>query len=92
MESSKEWKKLMKEYLPLDEEIKALEKRKSELKQGLKTLSQGRSATGHGGTLVKSMMPGFVDYSKIPQLQGVDLEPYRKPSFEKWEVRPIKRV
>lgn len=34
----------------------------------------------------KSLRKGAVEYSKIPQLEGVDLEPFRKPCVESWRV------
>lgn len=30
---------------------------------------------------------GSVEYTKVPQLEGVDLEPYRKPSIKVFEIR-----
>jgi len=35
----------------------------------------------------KSNRKGSIDYDKIPELFGVDLETYRKPSTEVWSIR-----
>jgi putative phage-type endonuclease len=52
-------------------------------------LSEGRNCQGGGVSVKQSECKGFIDYEKIPQLIGVDLEPYRKPKFTKTSVRPI---
>lgn len=39
--------------------------------------------------LKKVVRQGSVDYSKIKQLQGVDLEPYRKPATESLYIKQI---
>jgi putative phage-type endonuclease len=51
--------------------------------------SRDRSCKCDGIRLTKSECKGFVDYASIPELKGVDLELYRKPSFEKWTARLI---
>lgn len=38
-----------------------------------------------GVRVLQKSRKGNVDYSKIPQLQGVDLEPFRKPGSTFWE-------
>jgi len=44
-----------------------------------------------GGVLVtRFLVKGNVDYKKIPELKGVDLEKYRGPSREQWRVAPEK--
>jgi putative phage-type endonuclease len=68
---------------------KTLEKEDEEILEYLKADSQGRSAQGHGVRLQKQICMGAIDYSRVPILEGVDLNPYRKKSFEKWTVRAI---
>jgi putative phage-type endonuclease len=89
MESNKEWKKLAKEALRVKQEKETLEEKYAEVVENLKYLSQGRSARGHGIILQKQVCLGSVDYSKVPELFGVNLEQYRKKSFEKWPLRVI---
>lgn len=48
------------------------------LRERAKELSGGRSVSGFGMSLRVSSAKGAVDYSKVPELAGVDLEPYRK--------------
>lgn len=89
MSGNLNWELLASEVLPILRNIKTLEERKSEILDSLKSLSQGRSAKGHGIVLQKQICMGAVDYSRVPSLQGVDLSPYRKKSFEKWPIRAI---
>lgn len=89
MESNKDWKKLAAEVLKIRDQKKTLEERDSEILELLKSLSQGRSAKGHGICLQRQICMGAVDYARVPQLEGVDLAPYRKKSFEKWPIRAI---
>jgi len=46
--------------------------------------SQHRRLRINNVKIVKSTRKGSVDYSKIPELAGVDLERYRKPPTEYW--------
>lgn len=85
MEGNKEWERIAKEYLA----IKALEDKGNDYRDRLISLSQGRSSKGYGITLQRQICKGSVDYSSIPNLEGVDLDQYRKKSFEKWIVRSI---
>ncbi len=89
MEGNSQWQNLSKELLHLRLKKKALEDKDKETMEKLKSLAQGRSAKGYGLVLQKQICAGAVDYSKVPELQGVNLEIYRKSSFEKWVPRAI---
>ena len=89
MEGNKDWMKWSTELVDIKKQKKALEEKEDELAAYLKSLTQGRSAKGYGVCMQKQLCQGSVDYSKIPQLWGIDLTPYRKKSFEKWVVRSI---
>lgn len=67
-------------------QIKSLEKQYDGLMNCLK--EQYKLGTTHWGayTLSISVRPGAVEYSKIPQLQGVDLEQYRKDSVQVFKL------
>lgn len=89
MEDNRSWKKVGRKILDVREQIKILEATDKDLVAELKALAGNRSAQGHGIRLQKQICRGAVDYSKIPELEGVDLAPYRKKSFEKWPVRAM---
>ena len=45
----------------------------------LESLATARRTFGCGVELLRSSRRGAVDYAAIPELRGVNLEPYRKP-------------
>lgn len=52
----------------------------------LKELAMGDKTTGHGVTVTRFRSRGGIDYEKIPELQGIDLEGYRKPPVESVKI------
>lgn len=80
------WKIVVEEYIELTQQLKTCEKREEELKDQLIHLSKGNSVIGSGLRLAKFIQKGKVDYEKIPQLQDIDLNQYRKPSYEVWRI------
>lgn len=89
MEGNKEWESLASELKLIKEQTKALEGRDKEVLRQLQSLTQGRNGKGHGMIMQRQICKGAVEYASIPQLQGVDVEPYRKKSFEKWPIKFI---
>lgn len=89
MENNKNWKILSTELRWIREEKMSLEEREEECLEALKNLCQRRNAKGNHLKLKKQICDGAIDYSKVPELQGIDLEIYRKKSFEKWTPRFI---
>lgn len=79
MEYSKELRKVIKQK-------KELELQEEMLRASLIELCQGESTRGNGISLSKSMRKGAVDYGKIVELKGVDLEKYRKAPTESWKI------
>ena len=81
-QDSARWAKLAEEL----QQIKLLKGREEEIKQELIALANGRNSRGAGITLAKCVRKGSVDYSKVPELVNVDLDPYRKKSSEYWRI------
>ena len=50
-----------------------------QLRATLKRMATARRTYGCGVEVLKSSRKGTVDYSAVPELRGVNLEPYRKP-------------
>lgn len=67
--------------------IEKAEKEEKELRKEFIELENGQDCRGRGATIVKTTTRGSVDYSSIPELRGVDLNKYRKPSYDKWVIR-----
>ncbi len=80
MEEDERWKEASEKY----KEAKEWSEKAEHWRQELISLAEGRSCQGSGLRLTKSECEGFIDYSKIPELFGIDKEPYRKPKFTKW--------
>ncbi len=70
-----------KKRIAMDEEIES--KARSELLR----LSEGRNIRGDGFQIYYSNVDGPIDYARVPQLKGIDLEAYRKPSYQKATIK-----
>jgi len=66
--------------------IKELEREEEDLKRQLIFLSGEANSTGAGISLCQVIRKGIVDYKKIPELQGVDLNAYRKDPVSSWRI------
>lgn len=73
-------------FIRLSKKKKEVEKQLDELKKTLISYAKHPKNICHGVSITKVERAGSVDYSKIPELQNVDLEKFRKPSTEYWKV------
>lgn len=79
-------KKLIDEWDNLKATIDDAEARKKEVLAELVKISGERDALMHGRKLTKVERKGNVNYKKIPELEGVDLEKYRGKPSEFWRL------
>lgn len=77
---------LANEYAELKAQIEMAQSRQKELLQDIVIKCGDKEAVINGMKLQKINRKGGVDYSKIPELRGVDLESYRKKSSEYWRL------
>lgn len=82
MQASQRYKEVQKLLLSLKEE-------EDFLRQTLVCMSGKCNVMGNGIKLTKVLRKGSVDYSKIPELEGVDLEKYRKEKVESWRIQVL---
>lgn len=75
------------EYLKATSELKLIESKIDSLKDELKKFSAGRNVIGNGLKMFTSLRRGSIDYAKIPELQNVDLEKYRKKDSEVFYIK-----
>ena len=68
------WKKAASAWLEADA---AMEAAKSEIK----ALGGEESCYGAGVKYLRNLVAGNVEYAKIPELQDVDLDQYRRPHY-----------
>lgn len=80
------WESIAKEAYKAKQYRQKYEELEKELLDKLKDLSEDMSAEGKGFRFQKIERKGGVDYSSIPQLQGVDLDPFRKGVSYCWKL------
>jgi putative phage-type endonuclease len=80
------WSQCAQQWKYTNEQIKSLEKEEEHLRKQLIFLSGASNVRGGGLSLCRVIRSGHIDYSKIPELRGVDLDKYRKPSIDTWRI------
>lgn len=83
---SMEWKELAENYMLLEQEIKAREEKKDIIRKQLISMAGDTNCSGNGIRLQKTITKGRICYDKLPQLVGVDLDPFRKESTISWRI------
>lgn len=78
--------KMMTRYKENKDKIKQLEEENNSLKKSLIEHMPASRCYCAGSKMLKVEMKGSVDYSKIPELEGMDLEKYRKKSITVWKI------
>lgn len=81
-----QWKSISEKKRDLAEQLKDIVNQEELLKESFIKQARGLSAYGCGIKLTKYFQKGQVDYSKIPVLQGVDLDAYRMSPTERWRL------
>jgi len=81
-----EWERAVMQAVADKAELQAAQEKAKASNQKLIDLAAGRNCRGYGITVQKVVRKGSVDYKKVPELQGVDLEKYRNPPSESWRV------
>jgi hypothetical protein len=85
------WVALAEKLYETKAKIKYLEEIEAELSKTLLAESNFEDTSIAGYTYKKVERPGSVDYSKIPQLKDVDLNPFRKESVIFWKLSFVKQ-
>jgi putative phage-type endonuclease len=80
------WLNMAQDWQNTSQELKVLQEKERDLRDQLISLSQGKSSIGGGIKLSKRVRKGAVDYTKIKELENVDLECYRKQNTEYWVI------
>lgn len=80
------WCAASEKWLSINEQLSELEKQEKEFREILISMSGKQNTIGGGIKLLRFMRKGAIDYSKIPQLSGVDLEIFRKSPTECWKL------
>lgn len=88
--SSTNFASLVKEYQDAKNLVKIADKHIKEIEEKIKLAAKGKNVIGNGLKVSQVTRKGNVDYSKIPALQDLDLEPYRKDSSQYQLISLIK--
>lgn len=86
MSSEPGWRSFASEYRKICDQIKGLEEVKESYRKELLKLSGDQNCLGEGIRVMKSIMRGRVAYDEIPELNGVDLDKYRKSPITTWKI------
>lgn len=86
-QDSEQWQQLISEYRKASETNSLSAQLMEEIKNQLIAMSGGSNSKGAGATLTKATRKGLVNYSQIPELQGVDVDVYRKSPSTYWSLR-----
>jgi len=74
------WRQIAFAYRQTRARLGAAAAEERKLREILKAMANARRTYGCGLEVLKSSRKGAVDYRAIPELRGIDLEKYRKPS------------
>jgi len=66
--------------------IRELQKQEKEMTSDLLLMCGYKNTQGRNFKITKTMRKGFVDYTKIPVLEHMDLEQYRKDPIDIWRI------
>jgi len=86
--NDEEWTTVALQWRDVSEELKDLKIKEDDLRRKLIWMAGEKDTKGSGVTLNRIVRKGMVDYKKIDQLQGLNLEPFRKPNIICWTIRP----
>ena len=80
-----EWQAAAEQYAQLKAEAELLAGRLESAKEALVTLASHPSEAGFGVSVTRYWKAGSVEYKRVPELAGVDLDGYRQKG--RWETR-----
>lgn len=89
MRSDDIWAKKSQDWIEASNQLKIAEEKEMQAREALIQCAGRSNAMGAGIKLSKSIRKGNVEYSKIPELKGVDIDKYRKESIESFRIYTI---
>lgn len=81
------WVKTAKDLYNLQQQRKNIEKTEKELALLLQKMQSNESLSYGGMRFFYEERKGLIDYGVVPELIGLDLEPYRKPPIRVWKLQ-----
>jgi putative phage-type endonuclease len=80
------WTSTAGKWLSISQQLKEIEMQEKNLRDQLISLSDKKNSIGGGIKLCKSLRKGNVEYNRIPELNTIDLDVYRKEPSEVWRI------
>lgn len=80
------WVEAAQRYSAVTAQIDKLSDERDHLKELLVNMAKQPNSRGGGVTLRKLSRRGSIDYSAVPALKDLDLEPYRKAAIDYWRI------
>ena len=87
---SERWQHVAQQLWTIKEQLKMLEEQEAMLTAELRQLFDNKTTSYSSYAYIATIRKGNVDYTIIPVLQGLDLEPYRKKETVVWKLEKIK--
>lgn len=84
------WSQAAQTYLEAKRHVDAAEERLDAARKALVGLSRHPRETGAGVSVVRLWKPGNVDYKRVPELRGVNLDRYRGEGRQEVRVTVVK--
>jgi putative phage-type endonuclease len=80
------WNQCASQWQYVNGQIKHLQNEEEQLRKQLIFLADDSNVKGGGLSLCKIQRKGNIEYGKIPELIGVDLDVYRKQPIDTWRI------
>lgn len=81
-----EWQFAVKNWKSANEKAKIYKKDEEHARQLLIHSCHSMNSKGEGVRVQKIMRKGFVDYSKIKELEGINMDQYRSDPIQSWRI------
>lgn len=81
-----EWLEAVQEWRLASSKLQEIKKDEAVSRKRLLQLSENRSTEGGGVRVQKILRKGSVDYGRIPELESIDLDKFRKDPSECWRI------
>lgn len=83
---AQKWHPVYNKRKELELQLKEVEEEEKKIKDELISLANNKNSMGAGVKLCRIIRKGNVEYAKIPELETVNLEAYRKDPIETWRL------
>lgn len=80
------WCHMAQNWVNAQRELKYWEEKAEDYRSSLIKLADSSNTRGAGVKVAKSIRKGNIEYKAVPEIQGINLEPYRKKPSEYWRI------